>query len=252
MKVIQENLISSVTADTENTNYPANNLIDNDHPKKVWKAMSSSAVLTFVLNGTSSGMCIHNTNATGITFEIEDPNAIRWATGIEWVDGIEWNNDIYSGTALTNLDGVTGAALYEWDEINAGLTVRVTMAQSDGEMLYAGIADAGKIYEFPGMYGIEESGDDLSIVDELSNGSRYVLDRDYVRTFEMPFMLTTATDFHSLMGNVVRKIKSNPRTWLVTNESDSRWLVYAAIISATGNHSTYYYTSGRIQIREVV
>ena len=90
MKVIYpDNYINSISADEENENYPAANLLDN-HIKKVWKASSNDAELTLKVKASSNTLAIFGTNATSITVSIDTGEQVEWRTGIEWRAGIEW------------------------------------------------------------------------------------------------------------------------------------------------------------------
>jgi len=256
MKVLPVDLIASVSASSEHANYPADNLLD-EHPKKVWKGTASSETLTFTIDAGSNGVAIFNTNATGVTFELLDPNYIIWETGTDWETGVAWSlvEDPLDITQITNLTGSSGSCMAEWAKISSTVVLYVTFAQSSGDVLSAGVAVAGEFlsYSDPKYDGFTEEVIDYSIVSELSNGSVYVKARDTVRKFNVSVLMDTDTDFNEFVSDVARTLKSSPSAWVVTDTNDSRWLAYARLTKMpVGEHFSPDLSLAKFEITEVV
>ena len=226
MKVIASNLITTVSASSSNANYPDDNLLDK-HPKKIWKSSGTTAEITFdIQGGTSNAFALFNTNATGVSYDFRDPNYVVWEAGVDWEDGVEWSVNEVTISETTNLDGVNGSCLAEWSDFTGTVQLIVSLSCATGEVLFAGVAVAGDLNIYPGpSYGFTETGIDYSETSQLSNGSIYIKDRDQVRDFAISATVSM-TEFNTFIGSVWKTLGSYPTAWVMTDESDSRWLVY--------------------------
>lgn len=252
MKVIPVDLIESVTASNADAEYPITS-IQNLHPQDIWKGTSTTATLTFVVTGgTSSALAIFNTNATSITATLSNPNEFEW-DGITW-DGLTMEEVNTTLTATSDLDGSTGSWMVQWQAVNAAIQVEVVLTNDNGETIQAGVALAGELYEYSGpSYGLKEGGFDESILTKLSNGAVDIKDGDAGRTFDLTCNIARDTSFHEFMSEVFLVVKSRPTVWLITDLSNSRWLVFARMQKTPiGNHSTYERTKLSLKLTEVV
>jgi len=253
MKVMTANLVTSITASTANANYPVTNLQDT-HPKKLWKATAAVATLTVEINTGATGFALFNTNATGVSFSLVDPNAIGWEAGTSWEPGVNWANSDWPVTEVTNLDGVSGACLCEWAAVSSRVFLIISLTNENGDNVQAGVAIAGKLLAYNGPeYGLGEACKDYSIVDELSNGSVYVKSRDVVRVFSCNLNVVRDVAFHDFVFLVAKVVKSAPTAWLITDLNNSRWLAYARISKMVdGDHYTANRTEMNFELTEVI
>jgi len=79
MKQIIENSIVSITADSEDPNFPAVMMLDN-HPKRKYKAMPgvSAAIISALIAAGCSDIMFAGTNAATANVTVTDPNATVW------------------------------------------------------------------------------------------------------------------------------------------------------------------------------
>ncbi len=85
MKHIKTDGIVSVSASSEDPEFPAENVRD-EHPKLRYKAAAGvwAPTLTLGIIGGVSDIMIAGTNATDVSFSAEDPNEIAWAGSDVW------------------------------------------------------------------------------------------------------------------------------------------------------------------------
>lgn len=266
MKIIPGQKITSVTAGSENANYPDDNLIDNENPKKIWKAASGvySTTLQFQISAPNSAIAIFNTNAVTITATVTDPNYFAWfASDIVWDGGdIAWvAEDASLSNELYNLDGVSGAAWIEWPESQIPVQATLTLTAPSTDDVFAGVAVADVIHEFEcPQIGVTEGMVNYSIVKELQNGALYWKNRDVVRTFNFNFIEgrtvaggETTSDFYTFMYEVAKELSYKPAAWQLTELDDFWWVVYARFQSMpSGSHSMPDYSRIQTQLIEVL
>lgn len=255
MKVLPASTITSVAASSENANYPANNILD-EHPKKLWKGTGANETLTFEIGEGANSFYLFNTNATGATFYISDPNFVDWVSDVEWVSDIEWaiNDNFIAVAEINGLNGSDGGVMVTFEKQTSIIQLVVSLTNENGDILQAGVAVAGESFEYPGpaIDNLSEGFIDYSYVDELSNGAVFVKNRDLVREFDVASIMTK-TLFDSFITNVIRIVKSNPAAWFISTDDDPRWLVYARFRRLPdGIHSIPGYTQVKFKLTEVI
>lgn len=256
MKVLPTSIITAVSASSAHANYPASNMLD-EHPKKVWKGTGATETLTFTISDGSNCFFLFNTNATGVSFVLVDPNYIEWEAGTAWETGVAWATNEAGETvvSITELNGTSGACMATWTTIPTTVNLVVSLANENGDVLKAGVAVGGAIksYRDPSYEGFSEGVKDYSITAELSNGATYYKGRDAVRVFNLSVLLARDTSFDDFIFNVAKVVKSGPAAWAITDETDSRWLAYARFTKMpTGEHSTPDWSTVNFELTEVV
>lgn len=115
MRHILGNKVVSVTASSENSNYPATNLLDS-HPKRQWRAASGiyRADLALSLPYGCTDVMVAGTNAAQATVSVADPNETTWADGYEWGGG-----DLAEAEDLIS-DGTFDDGIIWWDDVSTG------------------------------------------------------------------------------------------------------------------------------------
>lgn len=252
MKVISANNITSISADSENANYPAENVLDN-HPKRPWKADGDyQATLTADISSMTD-IAIFATNAQSAQITITDPNAIEWEAGVDWEAGVEWDN-IEISQPVTSLIQ-QGSAYALWSTIgviDAPVTAEILLTTTTDQTLYAGIVVAGDALEFPNpKYGLGEMVIDYSISIPLSNGSEYYKKRELVRQFSGILTVERDNYFYSFVSSVIRDNGSVPLAWQITDGGDN-WVVYGKANMPSGVHQYYRHSDINFTITEVV
>lgn len=245
MKHINTNNITTVTASSENVNFPATRLLD-DSPKRVYKAEEEnySAILSAEIVGGVSDILIANTNAISASVTVTDPNLIEWGDGDTWGDDDTWGNTTISISASTLQNASSTAMLLELSNtVSVPCVATVTLSASPGDTLYAGVMTA-KVSETYGgrdpYYGLGGECVDYSIKDENSNGSRYYKKRDIVRNPEVSVLMLHA-DARLLEANFIQYGEA-PAGWKLTDQNDNYWVMYASFDGSPKidyNHQRY-------------
>ena len=226
MKVIAENMITAVVASSEGSTYEATNLL-NSRPGSLWRGTGSSESLLFTLDGRrTSGLCLFNTNATAVSFQVYNPSAIDWH-GIDW-QNLQWMAEGVKITHVVNLDGESGACMVQWTPIGSSVNVLVSLTNNAGSVLRAGVGHGGEVLSYPDpSYGFTESIRDLSYIDEYNTGGLYTKDRPVARVFDMQHDMVRDSEFHSFIYDVKMRLHKRPAAWMVSDRPNPRWLVYA-------------------------
>lgn len=249
LRVIYENLLTSVVATSENINYPDDNVLD-EHPKKVWKADDdvTTASLTCSFSGGCNALAIFNTNATEVVSYIHDPNEISWPDfgGNTWVD-VQWvfiNIDI---SLEIHPSGNSYSMWATFDYGDVGLVMDITLTAPT--TVEAGVVVIGKALGFKNPEsGLEQGLIDYSTVMELSNGAFWHKQRDVVRTFNGEMVLERDDGFYYFMHDVARTNSYSPMAWRVTDLDDFEWVLYARFsgqpygLHAYPSHSITYFS----------
>ena len=281
MKIIITDAITGTSADSTLSGYPSSNAVDG-HPKKQWKAAASalSATLTLTATGKVSGLAVFNIDADSVSLEMEDPNAMEWDDDATY--GTGWDTDATYGTEwyYFNYDAAMvvhelqyrshKSVWYEFDEIEAfSVDFNITVTTDEaGDDLGIGLAYLGKIEEFLNpKIGLSEGTYDYSIKKEMSNGARYVKNRDIVRTFSGSVQLARDYDpsggmaafpqpngkYYIFMEEFARTVGANPAPWRITDIGDFNWVVFAAFLTPPQTvHSQLSHADVNFDIIEVL
>lgn len=230
MKCIYPDNITSISADEEDANYLAANLLD-EHPKKLWKGTSRDAVVILVAS-SGGALAVIATNATSITLVLSQGQT--WVLDAGWALDDGWALDTTgdSDTTETSLlpGTIKGAAWFDFaSERTSSFTATLTLTAAAGQIVQAGVIACGPVNEFRDpAQGIREGRRDYSIKSkELNNGSFYYRKRDVVRVFRFTFVEDRDVDFYAFM-DIFDDLGPGPIAWnIVTDTANSRWIVFA-------------------------
>ena len=256
MKCIYPDMITSITADEEDAEYPAANLLD-EHPKKLWKATSRDAVVTAVVS-SGGALAVIATNATSISLTISQGQTIQWDTDISWQGDTSWDTTGSADvTEVSLLPGdISGCAWFNFASVRtSSFTATLTLTAEAGEIVQAGAILCGTLNEFRDpARGVREGLRDYSIIKELNNGAFYVRKRDVVRTFDFSLVEDRTIDFYAYMHDIARSSGPNPLAWyIVDGGSDSHWIVFARFESMPdGAHDMPAYSKINTRLVEVL
>ena len=251
MKIILENLISAVTASSENTSYPDDNVLD-EHPKRVWKGNSvDSASLVCTCSSGADTLALFNTNAENVSISITDPNEIEWE--LDW-DNADWQS--FEATVSTELftQGDTKSIWATFDKTTYPANITVTLSTATGTVIEAGVAIAGYAEEFKDpRYGIQQGLVDYSIAANLAVGAFYYNKLDIVRTFSGTIQPERDTEFYTFMNDFARECGMEPKAIRLTDQDSTEWLCYARLSSMPqGQHLYPRHSSINFSFIEVI
>jgi hypothetical protein len=254
LKVIAVNKISSITVDSENANFPIENVLD-EHPKRQFKSDGDyQATITCVVAAGTSGIGIFGTNARGSNITITDPNSIDWFSESAWDDESEWAYSEPQAVIEIAQSGDSYALWGDFDYINSPMNVEIILTTTLGGTLEVGVLRIGEAVEFKNpKYGLQEGLVDYSIIAENSNGSTYYKQRDIVRTFSGQIFETRDDDFYNFMADIARDYGKTPKAWRMTDDDSMNWVVFARFQEMpTGSHDAPDYSNINFQLIEVL
>lgn len=235
---IETNNIVSVTADSENPNFPVDRVLDG-HTKRPYKAIDgvNKATLTVTVSGVSNGLSLAGTNAVTISVAAENPTSISWFDDA-WASSTD--NVTTWVTADIDLDALVlqrSNSRSIWAELGndlpSSVILEVTATAPAGETLEIGILEVGdgvvytdaKGKQVNPSFGLSETKVDYSIDDELSNGASYYYPRDKVRRFKGTVNLSYESG--DALLNAYDVNGKNPKAWKITDINSNRWVVFA-------------------------
>jgi len=255
MKLIYPNTATDVSSDTENASFPATNVLD-EHPKRVWKATGSTAILSLGVPAGTNTAAIFNTNATSASVIARSGSIVTWTPTISWESDVSWLTAASVSTIFDLSPSGVGSLWAEYTSINNAHIIDFELSNSEGSIIYAGIAraGAGKSFKDP-KYGIKEGLEDNSIKKKLSNGARYYRKRDVVRMFGFEILFTRDPDFYTFMLTVAQQVGPEPIAWRIsTNNTDFEWVVFCAFGDKMpdGSHDSPNYSNLNVRLIEVV
>lgn len=238
MKIIGTNGIYGLTVSTNETEYPASNLLDI-YTQRLWKSTESTSTITITTDSAVSGLYLGNTNAEAYTIEIK---SIGGSTVYETHTG-----QISGGRLFFEFDS-------SYQLLNVEIEIQLMTPGPEGGNVYAGILRCGDFITLPDpQYGLKTQREDFSIKESLSNGGLYVNKRYTPRAFELS-LLMTYPEFESL-DEIYDAIGSNPLAMLLAEDidNDDFWSGFFHIMeSPTGSYSFYNMVDCSLQLREAV
>ena len=258
MKIINQNLVSGVTATSANTAYPAVNLL-NSSPKKKWQVLDStvmSATLSVDMAGTTGGLGMVGIVADSAAVTVYSPTGIDWQN-VDWhdVDWIVGEADMEVTSEWVDQPNGTAALWVEFPQFVGSVAIRIELTKTTGspKIIGAGVLVVGEMMSFPDPApGISEGLVDYSTSRQLSNGSFYYRDRDRVRTFSMDLPVER-NDFYRMVRDIARLYGLAPMMFLLVDSGGNDWVVYGRFSAMpSGTHINRRRSTIQIGIIEVL
>jgi hypothetical protein len=249
MKFMVENKITAVTATAEDASWPVENLIDDDHPKNVFKAGAASTTITATVSGGANALCMANITGTEITVTVknEAETETLWGPTTYSLTGIDtlWELLTDSGTPLTKL-----IVPYDYQTD----THKVIVTGTHGTEFVAGIAWCCLAQNHANPdFGLSHGLIDYSIEKELNNGAVYVHDGEVVETLSGTINTTQDREIFDFFTRIYKQVKKNPFFCQVTDINENDWLFFCKFVNPpSGSHATYSHSPVNFEIREVV
>ena len=244
MKLIYPNNITSVSADTENPNFPADNVL-TDHVGEKWKATSTHATLSCYASSGDT-IAIFGSNARTIT-AIKGPRiSLTWDTGdtetLSWVttdtETLSWATYASGGSITIESDTLLSGSRFAWAEYTADEHAHFIELEFDnygGDVIEVGAVFVGDRKYFAGIQNLQENLIDYSIVFESTTKGVVYIDKDdddVVRRFVGQVRLqrtsTTDDDYYDFRDLVIRSGRK-PIATMVTDISGTEWIVLARL-----------------------
>lgn len=230
MRHIKENRIASITAGSENANYPADNVLDS-HPSKPWKAEDgvSSTVITAEVNYGVSDVAIFGTNAASATVAATDPNEISWGDDDVWGTEIpavaDYTQLVTNGTFDSNISGWIdeswGTGTVAWQSGGFARLTRGVDADNRGQLTQEIITEVGQTYNLlikndsssPGRAGLIV---DKTFIDTIEIGEKLSLDLEAIGTATEIKLFSATNNSYCDIDFVSARITQDSDTWANT------------------------------------
>lgn len=239
MKVMSTNKVTAVSMTDENSNFPAENMMD-EHPRKYALSTASTTTITATIGAGVGGFALFNTNAMSAELTLKD-NLGAILTTVEYdLSGI---TDYYS--IMMDDTDPHYSLWFDYDTYYQPDIHTVEIALNTNNVaieVYAGVIYAGNIRESDRgvQYGCRESLIDYSIVKELSNGSTYYRKRDVVKCFDCQILLNrSGRDFYNFMHSTCQAAGPTPMAWKLTDINDIDWTVYGRLTAMPQSSHDY-------------
>jgi len=243
------NRATSVTASSENLNYPASNLILGQM-SKVWRSVAAnpaiaSATLTVVVPaGVNDAIGIFGTNATAMTVAVKDvTEATTYATE---------TFDLTPASPARTWNRVWK----EWTNNNAALHIVITLTAPVTVTYHeCGEIVVGTTVTIPDpKYGLTQTRENFQVVQELAGGGFYIHSGLKPRAFDMSFVMLRETEFDDL-DEIYDTMGQNPIAMLLSDglNNDMKWCGYFHIVSPPkANHDMPTRSIIPLSIREAI
>ncbi len=250
MQIIPENLIVSVSADSEDTEFSANNVL-NVHSRKTWKTSDSvlSGVLTLAeISAAANGLELWYLLGDSVTITV--------------YDDVDLGGDIIYGPTETDL--IVSDSYYSdvqvpgvWAEYTSPGVAHSAKAEISrtGDEPEIGIAYGGKRWEIGRnpRWGIGKPFVDHSIAYDLDNGYEYLFDRNKQKRWPMTLDLpgNPPTDFHTII-EMLERIGPNPVPVLVADGAtpQHRYLMYGRFLDVNPTEAKYNLSTIAFTLKE--
>lgn len=240
MKHIARNQIKSISANYQDGNFPASNLLD-DRPRRKWSAggVRTSATITATFESGVDALYIGGTNASEATAGAYDPNQMSLMSGLTLGPGITLGNAPITGLTVnaTVREDIGAVWIDISPRIDRPCVVEVSFVSPGSQTLYAGVAFGGisTNYGAAGFrYGAGEQMADHSIVAENNDASRYYRKRSIARQFQLSAWMSRAQA--NEFFKTFRLYGAVPTAWQMFDgrgNSDDLIFGYAAISRTT-------------------
>jgi hypothetical protein len=251
MKVIYPEKQSSVSAATQDSNFPGSNMLDN-YPKKVWKATGYNSAVTIITKPGANAIGFAGTNAVSIALTVKNSGGTgviesKVSYDLKGIDNYyKLITDTYISFPSFWIDytyrETTHYLVVEFESIGSSVSVH-------NGVIRAGIART--FYEPD--YSLQEGMNDYSIIKELNNGAYYIRKRDIVKTFTGTVELYRDGDFYVFMRDIILQNGPNPLMWRITDYDSNNWTVFGRVDKMpTGAHKLKDYSEINFSIVEVL
>jgi len=217
-----ESNATSVAASSENSSFPASNLILKQ-ASKVWRSVAAAApiatqTLTIVVPaGVNNALGIFGTNATSIAYSIKNTaeDTVYFSGTLDTTPAspartynrawLEWASNGFALHIILTLTAPTTATYHECGEIVVCETVTIPDP----------------------MRGLTQGRENCQTVQRLSGGGQYVHDGEKPRTFNLQWIMDRETEFDDL-DQIYEVMGEKPVAMMLSDlaNNDMKWCGY--------------------------
>jgi len=240
MQITPANLINAISADSENTAFPAINML-LPHAKETWATASgvySSTVHLSSIGAAANGLILWNMLGSQAIITVYAQENLAGAI----VSGPTTVALLVSDSYYTGEVQIPGYWL-GYTSPAAAHSIKIEISRSGAEP-EIGIAWAGKRWEISSdpSYAVGRGFTDHSIVADLGNGFEYLYDRNTQRRWPLSLELrgNPPTEFFTFL-EMLERIGPNPVPVLIADNGSPqyRYLIYARFVDVSPSQAKY-------------
>lgn len=232
MKVIHTNSMTSVSASSENTQYPIANVLD-EKPARIWRAVSGAAVVTLTTSGPTQAVALFGTNMYSGSIEVK--------SGGSRVAYQEYTSLTYDRLWM-NFTGCSSPSIV------------ITMLSADGSPCEIGVVRAGDVLDLPAPEDdIQIGRDDASITWTYADGSLGQYGKARPRTLSLNAMMTASQ--MKVLDTLYAQYGHTPFPWDILEDADDPmyWIGFYHMIDPPSHGYKYRNRiSVNMQLREAI
>jgi len=222
MKCIFPDLVVSVSADTENSEYPATNVLDRV-PSLPYQALDKAGTLTLNVAGGAEAVGLAGLNGVAVNIKVKDSSSqIVAETDIDLV-GI----DTYYKFFTQRVKPRTRVGFVYPYQSDAHQVIVTIDTGNDEIMAECGVGGAGPLYRWRESTSLSFGLVDYSVKDRYSSGGKYYLKRDIVHKYSGKVRLDLNPDLFVWLDDLAQEIGEEPTFWWLTDQKNINHFTFA-------------------------
>lgn len=239
MEIIPEDLITEIEADTEDSEFPATNMLEK-HSRETYAPAEgeTSAVINIkAIGAAADGLMLYYLLGDSLTITVYSATHL----GGSIIYGPTVTDLLVSDAYYTNVQ--IPAVWVPYTSPGADHSIKVEISRS-GDEPEIGRAFAGKrwILSQNPQWGIGNTPDDQHIIEDLDNGYEYILKRNVrkVRPATLSLRGNPPTEYHTFF-HMMERIGPNPVPVLMAGNATPiyQYLMYGRFAGVKGTEAKY-------------
>lgn len=246
MKCMPKNLISAVSASSENANYPATNVLSSSQLVP-WIATTQVATLTLTVPGGANGVGLVEVKAMTVGIVVKDGSGATVASTSIDMSGV---TDYLQWMANTGQQQKACGFLYPYQM--APHTIEITVDSGSASIMpEIGRAGAGGVMTWRQPQELTVSQTEIgAIEDQFYDGGRYYVPGQIVKTFSGSIRHDMVAEFWQWVNQLGGDTKTSPCFWWVTDQDNVNWLVFARFSSLPSSKLSGVYATTSFELIE--
>lgn len=251
MIILPSDLIEEIESNSEDTEFPAINMLD-DHSRKVWAAANAatSAIINIkTIGAAANALMLYYLIGDSVTVTVYNQTNLAGSV----IYGPTAHDLLETDSYYTNDVQVPGVWLtYTSPGVAHSAKIEISRTGDEPEI---GRAFAGKqwVLSKNPQWGLGRSPEDFSIVYDLDNGYEYVYKRNIRRIMGgvLELVGNPATEYHTFM-HMIRRIGPNPVAVLMAQNVTPvyQYLMYGRFADVSGTEASYNISTINFTLKE--
>ena len=253
--VLKDDNVTSITASSEDANFPVTNLRD-DFTTNLWKAAAGTSATITLQVSKGSSVELMNTNATAVVVTAGSGDSYSLEAGYSLESGYSVADDEVATIPVYDPDGVEGRFWADYSVFTEPHIVTIILTAPTAPS--AGIVRAGNVEEFEDPSpGSKEGSIDFSIEKETNNGADYYRKRKVINTYDNLQIIETRANAWKFKHDIFDAVGPMPlaiRMVQSSNVTDHEFVTFAKRLEPPHVEPFFTPTHSRItfSLREVI